>query len=336
MSAACRTPDCTVGDTGMCLLTNDPATCEFRIRDTDLVVETAKPDDVPPVLEAPEERPTLWGSLPLELGEVRELMAERQCLLVGVVGTPAAGKTAALVSMYLLLAHGDFAGYQFADSQSLTAFEEICQGARLWGQSPPEEMTARTKMSGSRVAGFLHVRLRHLTDGKLVDLLVPDLPGEWSDALIDTNRTDRLDFLHASHVLWVFVNGAELRKIELRMHTLNRTNLLIRRVAAMLGGENPPIKIVVSHADSGPLPERTVAKLKQMCGDAGIDGEIIDIASFSDTNGVPAGTGLPKLIGASLMKAPAPGLEWPEDNPPQEASADPERFMLRFVGTDRT
>lgn len=339
MSASCRTQDCTVGDTGICLLGNPPLTCEFRVGEIDSIQDStiveADEEEAPPVLAAQDERPTLWGSLPLELSEIRDLMAERQCLLVGVVGTPTAGKTAALVSMYLRLAHGKFEGYQFADSRSLMAFEEICQGARLWGQSPPEEMTSRTKLSDGRVAGFLHVRLRNISSGKLVDFLVPDLPGEWSDSLIDTNRTDRLDFLRASHVLWLFVNGSELRNNELRMHTLNRTKLLLRRVTSMLGDEKPPIRIVVSHADAGPLPKATTAKLRQMCSDAGIDGEIVEIASFSNSEAIPAGTGLTKLVDESLLKAVKAGTDWPADHRPLSGEGDPERFMLRYERAGR-
>lgn len=331
MSDACRTPDCTVGDTGVCLLGNDPATCEFQIRSEngEVVASPRQTDFSPPVLETPEERPTLWGSLPLEIDDVRSLMAARQCLLVGVVGAPAAGKTAALVSMYLLIAHGRLAGYAFADSKTLTAFEEISQGARLWGETPPDEMTARTKTSGNRVAGFLHLRVKELATGKLVDLLVPDLPGEWSDTLIDNNRTDRLDFIKAAHVVWIFVSGSELRENASRMYTLNRTRLLIGRVAAMLGDHRPPVRIVVSHADEGDLPAATIGKLNQMLTDNELDGEIIDIASFSKSQ-VAAGTGIPDLITRSLPQHPRAGPEWPI-----EKNSDTGRFMLRYEGASR-
>lgn len=331
MSDACRTPGCTIGETGVCLLNNNPATCEHRI-DQDLAAVVSVPSDsdyASPVLDTPEERPTLWGSLPLEVAELRDLMGTRRCLLVGVLGTPAAGKTAALVSMYLLLAHGALDGFQFADSRSLMAFEEISQGARLWGLPPPEEMTARTEITSSRAAGFLHIRIKRLSDGKLIDLLVPDLPGEWSDALIDNNRTDRLDFLHAAQVVWVFVNGAELRQSSTRMHTISRTNLLVRRLASTLGENRLPIKIVVSHADAGALPTVTVDRLKKILADADLGGEVIEIASFSSEDAVPAGTGISKLIDASLPVAPPPSVEWPSNN-----HGDAHRFMLRYSEGD--
>lgn len=328
---SCRTLDCTVADTGVCLLGNDPNNCEFRIREEQGIAEQETIERLSqPVLDAPEERPTLWGSLPLELDDVRQLMASRDCLLVGVVGTPAAGKTAALVSMYLLLAHGRLEGFQFADSKSLMALEEISQGARLWGPNPPDEMTVRTKMSGSRVAGFLHLKVKELESGKYVDLLIPDLPGEWSDTLIDNNRTDRLDFVRASKVVWVFVNGGELRQSATRMFTLNWTSLLIQRVASMLGQYRPPIKIVVTHADAGPLSTQTVDKLSKILTTNGLNGEIVHVASFSNTE-IAAGSGLPKLITSSIPFSAAPPADWPEDGEGTEG-----RFMLRYAKAPRS
>lgn len=330
MTEACRTPDCTVGDTGVCLLGNDPSTCEFRGRDSGAdAAPVLTTDFTPPVLEAPEERPTLWGSLPLELSDLRELMASRNCLLVGVVGAPAAGKTAALVSMYLLLARGKLEGFQFADSRSLMALEEISQGARVWGENPPEEMTVRTETSGRRAAGFIHLRLKHVATGKLLDLLIPDLPGEWSDTLIDHNRTDRLEFIKASQVIWMFVNGSELRNNATRMLTLNRTKQLLRRVADMLDGYRPPTKIVVSHADLGPLDAQTVGRLSRMVHDNGLTGEVINIASFSNTD-LAAGTGIPNLVASSIPVGSAAMPAWLDI--PSETSG---RFMLRYVGGAR-
>lgn len=328
MSAGCQTEGCTVGDTGICLLGNDPEQCEFRIRDAGSSSDNEVAEYVPPVLDAPEERPSLWGTLPLDVDEVRAVMADHRCLLVGVVGTPAAGKTAALVSLYLLLSHGNLEDFQFSDSKTLMAFEEISQGARRWGASPPDEMTARTETSGGRVAGFLHVQLKHKSSEKIIDFLVPDLPGEWSDALIDTNRTDRLDFLRSSDVIWVFVNGAELRQSDLRMHTLSRTALLLRRVASMFGERKPPVKIVISHADLGDLPEKTVNKVLEICSQAAIDAEILGIASFSDAAEIEPGSGISKLVDSSLLKPAGQPATWPTS----ERTAD--RFMLRFNGAE--
>lgn len=326
MSTGCRTEGCTVGDTGICLLAHDPNECEFRINDAEPPAAADETEYLPPVLETPEERPTLWGSLSLGLEDLRELMALRRCLFVGIVGTPAAGKTAALVSLYLLLSHGKLDGYQFADSRTLMAFEEISQGARQWARAPPDEMTVHTELSDGRVAGFLHIRVKHRPDGQLIDLVVPDLPGEWSDSLIDTNRTDRLDFLRSTDVIWLFVDGAELRQSDRRMHTLSRTRLLLRRVVTMIGSSTLPVKLVVTHADMGKLPEKTMNSLVSICEEAALDTEILEIASFSSDQKIAPGSGIAKMISSSLPVAVSPPAIWPVSW--DQTSG---RFMLRYT-----
>ncbi|WP_373994352.1 hypothetical protein [Duganella sp. OV458] len=57
--------------------------------------------------------------------------------MVGIVGLPGAGKTACLVSAYLLLAKGQFEGFSFADSDTLRAFEHISRGSRMWVKGNP-------------------------------------------------------------------------------------------------------------------------------------------------------------------------------------------------------
>ena len=63
-------------------------------------------------------------------------MAQRYVRLVAILGEPAAGKTACLVSLYLLLARGRLEGFAFADSTTLRGFEEISRGARRWNRAP--------------------------------------------------------------------------------------------------------------------------------------------------------------------------------------------------------
>lgn len=330
VAAECRTEGCTVADTGICLLANDPDTCEFRAVEAE--PESVEADEfTAPVIEAPSEKPTLWGSLPLDFDELRDLMAQRKCHVVGILGSPAAGKTAALVSLYLLLSHNNLTGFQFADSRTLLAFEEISQGARRWEEAPPDEMTARTETSGGRVAGFLHIRVKRLADGQLLDFLVPDLPGEWSEVLIDTNRTDRFEFIRSADVIWMFINGADLRDNARRMYTLNRTKLLIQRVTTMLGARIPPVKLIVSHADHGELTAATTAKLQEFAEDAGVNAEIVSIASFSNDDAVAAaGAGLSSLIDASIPRELPRPLDWPT------RSQQADRFMLRYTEAEKS
>ena len=222
----CLRPECTVAETGRCLLNNDPASCPER---TGPPVQTPSLIDIntiaAPPLEKPVERPRFPHSLAFGPEEIRLLTGGRYHFLAGILGSPKAGKTALLVTLYLLAANGKLEGYQIADSQTLMGIDDISRGARRWNQGQgPEEMTIHTESADERTAGFLHLRLKRLNDGKMLDLLLPDLPGEWSDSLIDHKRIDRLSFLKSADVLWLTIDGADL--IKSRQQVLHRTQLL--------------------------------------------------------------------------------------------------------------
>ena len=55
------------------------------------------------VLPAPEEAGRFTSSGALGLDEVRALMRKEYCQVIGLLGEPDSGKTACLVSLYLLL-----------------------------------------------------------------------------------------------------------------------------------------------------------------------------------------------------------------------------------------
>ena len=143
-----------------------------------------------PVLSGPEDVPRFPPSAVLRMDDVRVLMAKEYYRPIGLLGAPNSGKTALLVSLYLLLAQNRLDGFTFADSKSLMALDELARGARRWVEGMPEQMTAHTELGG-RAAGFLHFKLLRASDCSPVHLLIPDLPGEWTTSLVENNRTDR-------------------------------------------------------------------------------------------------------------------------------------------------
>src|SRR4029077_3525643 len=123
-----------------------------------------------------------------------------------------AGKTAALVSLYLLASRAQLRGFGFADSRTLMAFNEISQGALDWNEGKlPDQLTQHTELADDRTAGFLHLRLRHEESEETCDFLLPDLPGEWTTSFVDKDRNDRLQFLKRADVIWLMMDGAQLR-----------------------------------------------------------------------------------------------------------------------------
>lgn len=283
---------------------------------------------VPPPLSAPVRNPQFPSSLTLTPNALREACGGRMFRLIGMLGSPWAGKTAILVSLYLLLSRSKLQGFKFADSASLRAFDEISRGARRWnGGQPPEQMTNHTEPPDDRTAGFLQLRLRDQELGERHDILLPDLPGEWSTSLIDSNRVDRLDFLKAADVIWITVDGRQLIELQTRQQELHRTGLLLQRVSEFLGPKVPPVFVVISHKDRGDPSDASLRKLQSEAARFNLAIKIVQVASFSDNEAVAPGTGIAELIAGSLTSSSSTTSSplWPES-----VGSDGSRQFLNF------
>ena len=122
MSSACNFAGCTVGETGTCALERDPATCEHRVGATlqhvvgrqELSAGSPVTDGVTgigaPVLEQPGGTSSFPPSRTLGPDAVSGMMASRYVTVVGILGDPESGKTACLVSLYLMVANARLDG----------------------------------------------------------------------------------------------------------------------------------------------------------------------------------------------------------------------------------
>ena len=271
----CRQPDCTVAQTGSCLLGNDPSSCDQRV-----ALEER--------LEAsPAESVFFPPSRACTLATARPLMGSRYVKVVGVLGEPNAGKTACLVSLYLLLAAGKMDHFRYADSITLRAFEVISRGARWNAGHPPEQFTQHTELQDDRWAAFLHLRLAGAQGSSAFDLLMSDLPGEWTSELIEKARADRLEFLKRADVIWLVVDGQKLSCPRTRQGTLRNSVLLAQRLGKFLGEDKPPVIYVVTRRDKVDVADGSLEGLRAIASDAGFEGDVVQIASF-----VTQGSGL--------------------------------------------
>jgi hypothetical protein len=323
MADSCRNSNCTVAQTGICVLNNDPATCPERLRG-----ENSEISSLVPALEPPTRKPRFPSSSSLSPSEVKGLSGSRYCNLIGILGAPGAGKTGLLVSLYLLLARRKLDNYKFLNSASIMAFDEISRGARRWNEGqPPEQMTSHTELTDERVPGFLHLRLRQLSTDRKFDLLLPDLPGEWSTSMIDHYRVDRLEFLKSADLLWVTVDGRQLLQPKLRQQVLHRTILLFERIATFLAPNVPPILLVISHLDLGRPEERNLKVLEREAAAFGLSVLPVSVASFSDNNEVNPGTGIRELLSETVRSlTPRNTISfWPSTDP-----SSGQRLVLQF------
>jgi hypothetical protein len=325
MSAGCRYEGCTVADTGRCALERNPAECSNRIGNVP-ADETPAPladhDDTSaigaPVLEAPTEIPSFPPSTTLGPETIAAMMATRYLTVVGILGDPESGKTACLASLYLLVSNAELDGWSFGDSRSLMAFEEIARGARRWNDGhPPEQMTVHTEMADERRPGFLHLRLRRRTDGRCIDLVMPDLPGEWTKTLIRSARSDRLEFLKSADVIWLVADGRALADREKRQGTITRLGQLAGRLRAMIEASMPRLLLVITHRDRASLDGAVLDRIRTEFDKHSVSLEIIPVAPFSDRDEIRAGFGLASLIDASVGRSRGSPAFWPA-TPPKE------------------
>lgn len=343
----CQLDECTFNVTGQCVLNRPTNECSNRLGFVEGSIPGSDDDDddeakdgessepaaswTPPsaggaVLRGPDENPRLPSSLTLGLEEARSLMSKRHTTMVGILGLPDSGKTACLVSAYLLLAKGGFRGYAYADSATLMAFEQISRGSREWSKGEaPGQLTVHTEMADDRQAGFLHFRLRREADGRFFDILLPDLPGEWSRALIDKADAERFSFLGSATVIWLMVDGRAFADTNTRNYAIYRAEMLVERLAAILPTPRPRVILVPSWKDIGEFPANAYEGIRNEGLKHGMDIVLSPIASFSFGDVAP-GSGVAELIDVTLNHRRIAPEFWP----------DTERTGTRTLGCFRS
>lgn len=328
MSRACTFEGCTVGETGVCALEHDPAACKHRAAARNLTVSSAEAfaaesvtagpigDLGAPVLEKPSSAASFPSSRTMGPESISGMMGSRYVTVVGILGDPESGKTACLASLYLMVANAQLEGWSFADSRSLMAFEEIARGAREWNEGqPPDQMTVHTEMADERRPGFLHLRLVRRADGRRVDLAFPDLPGEWTTALVSTARTDRFEFMKSAEAVWMVVDGRALVDKERRQGVISRLGQLAGRLRTIFDGTIPRLMIVVTHRDHGELDGSIANRIAAELTKREVVARIHQVAPFSKHDDVRAGFGLAELVEATVAPPQAGGEFWPSSEP---------------------
>lgn len=316
MSSGCNFEGCTVGETGVCALEQDPSTCEHRTTvaaDADADGDDGAGGIGAPVLQRPTGSASFPSSHTLGPEVISGMMASRYVTVVGILGDPDSGKTACLASIYLLVSNAMLEGWAFADSRSLMGFEDIARGARDWNAgNPPDQMTVHTEMSDDRRPGFLHLRLVRKSDGRRVDLALPDLPGEWTTKLVASTQSDRLEFMKAAEAIWVVLDGRALADKERRQALIWRVGQLAERLKTLFDGRPPRVVVVVTHRDDGELAEVASSRLTAELDRRGVEASILQVAPFSDHEEVvKGGFGISDLIGETVgVTRPDPDF-WP-------------------------
>lgn len=334
-TGTCEKAGCTVADTGICLLSHsDPNTCPHfdAARDRE---ESAKPVPQAPELTEPLPLPgSAARGFPagLELGteDAAETMGARYSYLVGILGSWDAGKTCFLLSLYLMASHGAIPPkYLFAGSQTLPGFEARARRIRRWKGGPlPEQLADHTSLAHPRQPAFLHLALRETGGAKrLFDVMLTDLPGEWSKDLVDRAATaDRFTFLRRSDGIIVVVDGPLLNS-KSRHSELLRSKYLLERLVQSVGVEvATPLVLLISKCDRLQMkrPE-AIDELERHAKSLGFSPEVVLCAAFSATpETVQSGLGVFEALEKILAHAPVPRHETAS---PHKAAAGGRAFL---------
>lgn len=310
----CNKEGCTLGQTGKCVLDHVPKDCPDRLAFLFQNQEDLNKVSSSETLTSPVQLDRLKGSNVLTVEQMDALIRQRYCQTVGILGVPNSGKTACLVSFYLMVAHNKLDGYEFRDSKTIMAFEEIASGAKKWGDKQPEQFTVHTEILDERSAGFLHVRLFSEKSKRDVDLLLPDVPGEWSTSFIDSNQTDRLGYLKSAECVLLMVNGQDIINTATRRQTLHRVSLLIQRLSAFLEDIKPKLTLVVTHRDRCDEVISKLGKIEELAQNEGFVFNVVEIASFSDNDEFVPGSGISHLID-TILETKGDGAQefWPAE-----------------------
>lgn len=342
---ACSYQNCTVQTTGKCLLSvPDPNNCsnfspssvlQQAAHQTDL--EEPLAEETPTKVEPPASplasvsaRTFAWG---YELGtsDALQLMQARYTHLIGVLGTTDAGKTCFLSSLYLMASNRLLPEpYRFAGCLSLQAFEDRVRGLRQWESGAlANQLVDHTILDDPRQPSLLHLALRESNgERKRFDLLLTDLPGEWTDNLIDSaNNASSFEFLQRADGIVLVIDGNRLLSDDRHLE-LQNMRIFCERLAQDVGvALSTPIIILVSKADEieSKMPPHAI-ELEDFIKGLGFPARTILCAAISRTpKKIPNGTGVFEAIEAII--ASATNERFPAAVPP---ASQPVRCFQKF------
>jgi hypothetical protein len=197
-------------------------------------------------------------------------------------------------------------------------FEDIARGAREWNEGNiPDQLTVHTELPDDRRPGFLHLRLIRQSDGRSVDLALPDLPGEWTKDLISTTKVERFEFVKSAEAIWVVVDGRTLADREKRGGLITRIGQLAGRLQTIFDGAVPRVTIVTTHRDAVEVEASVLQRLATELAKKSVVASVVQLAPFSDdAENIKPGHGILDLISATVSPEPVPQPLWPQSGKP--------------------
>jgi hypothetical protein len=252
--------------------------------------------------------------------------------LIAILGATDAGKTCMLNALYLLASHAGLAPrFRFAGSLTLAGFELRTRRLRKWRNGKlPDQLADHTTHADPRNPGLLHLALSDSIGSRRIELLLTDLPGEWTTGLIkQAQRADRFEFLQRADGVVIAVDSKKLRDAgQKHVELLSLEHLVDRLADAVDLDRRIPIFFVACQADSSgvdipPGLERVVVYAESK----NFSARAVVVASFShNPNVVANGYGIQSLVEAIVDYQP-PSRVFPA------VRLEPKRSFGRSLGT---
>jgi hypothetical protein len=214
------------------------------------------------VIEAPAEEPApdvvpeasaddawvgLGGADSLTWAECDRVAARHGATIVLVAGNQESGKTTLLLQLWAQFLRGPFAGYRFAGSETLDAFDDRHYPCRVdSGNSYP--LTEHTTDTDMR---FLHLRVADAI-GRCQALLMTDLWGElFEEVAMGAKVTDRVPVAPKADKTMVIIDGEEVADDTRREAALRNAKTLIGAFASEGGLRlDAPLLVLLSKSDA--------------------------------------------------------------------------------------
>jgi hypothetical protein len=318
-TGTCEKFDCTVAATGRCLISHpDPLDCPHFRSGSDAVglsievpeVESAESAGDYEVLPMVTVGRTFHQGIELGADDAVEVMRGRYAHLIGVLGSTDAGKTCLLSSLYLMASGGTLpAGYQFAGSLTLQAFEDRARGLREWEKGAlPSQLVDHTVLAHPRRPSLLHLAIQEkAANRRRVDLLLTDLPGEWTDNLVlRAANAPSFEFLRRADGIIIVVDG-KLLVSDRQFVEVQRIRQFVERLSTDVGiGCDVPFVLLISKSDEIAMQMPVGAiELKEYLESLGYRATVVSAAAFSRLpNEIKSGTGVFEAIETLINSEP--------------------------------
>ncbi len=299
----CSKPDCTFAITGTCLeSTNDPTHNCLHLKKVEVLsLSPSEGDSGEGFEEADDSVRQFSSSLELGLQDAARLMQSKYVRLVGILGQVEAGKTCLFTSLYLQLTGRHLCPkYRFVASDTLLGFEQRARHLRDWSQGRiPDQIVDHTRLGHSRSPAFLHLAIQD-AQGVRHDLLLPDLPGEWTTRLLsDTSTVERFSFLSRSDIVVIVLDAPTFAHLRTRNNAIaDATHLLARLADDIQLPKSIPILLAVTKCDEteGQIPSDLI-RVADVATGHGYSVTTVALAAFPTHSAkLPTGFGIDILL----------------------------------------